>query len=138
MGKTQADKKDIALNYKINPLLIVIADRNMLQLVVRNLVSNAIKFTPNGGMINIDAQLVQHECKVTVSDNGKGIEHNKQEKIFSINTEPDFGTNNEIGVGLGLPLCKEFIERQGGRIGFESAPGQGSTFFIFIPAGATR
>lgn len=134
MGKAQADKKDIALNYKINPLLNVIADRNMLQLVVRNLVSNAIKFTPNGGMINIDAHLVQHECKITVSDNGKGIEHNKQEKIFSINTEPDFGTNNEIGVGLGLPLCKEFIERQGGRIGFESAPGQGSTFFIFIPA----
>jgi signal transduction histidine kinase len=133
MGKTQADKKYITLTYKISPLLIVVADVNMLQLVVRNLISNAIKFTPNGGMINIDAQLVQHECKITVSDNGKGIEQNKQEKIFSINAEPDFGTNNEKGVGLGLPLCKEFIERQGGRIGFESTPGQGSSFFIFIP-----
>jgi signal transduction histidine kinase len=135
MGKTQADKKDITLNYKIGPLLVVIADTNMLQLVLRNLISNAIKFTPNGGMINIDAQLVQHEFKITVSDNGKGIEQNKQEKIFSINAEPDFGTNNEKGVGLGLPLCKEFIERQGGRIGFESAPGRGSSFFVFIPAG---
>ncbi|WCT12486.1 sensor histidine kinase [Mucilaginibacter jinjuensis] len=135
MGKTQADKKGIALSYKINPELTVIADINMLQLVLRNLISNAIKFTPNGGIINVDAQLVQHECKITVSDNGKGIDLSKQEKIFSINTEPGFGTNNEKGVGLGLLLCKEFTERQGGRIGFESVFGQGSSFFIFIPAG---
>jgi two-component system sensor histidine kinase/response regulator len=138
MGKMQAYKKDIALHYKINPSLIVIADVNMLQLVVRNLISNAIKFTPTGGMINVDAQLVQHECKITVSDNGKGIEHNKQQKIFSINTEPDFGTNNEKGVGLGLLLCKEFTERQGGRIGFESIFGKGSSFFVFIPAAASN
>lgn len=137
MGKRQADKKDIALNYNINPVLAVIADGNMLQLVLRNLISNAIKFTPNGGIINIDAQLVQQECLITVSDNGKGIERHKQDKIFSINTEPAFGTNNEKGVGLGLPLCKEFIERQGGKIGFESAPGQGSRFFVFIPTGAS-
>ncbi|GAA4307895.1 hypothetical protein GCM10023149_01590 [Mucilaginibacter gynuensis] len=133
MGKTQAAKKEIALNYKISPVLVVIADVNMLQLVVRNLISNAVKFTPNGGIINIDAQLTENECKVMVSDNGKGIEHSKQEKIFSINTEPGFGTNNEKGVGLGLLLCKEFIERQGGRIGFESVFGRGSNFFIFIP-----
>ncbi|MFA6248494.1 MAG: HAMP domain-containing sensor histidine kinase [Mucilaginibacter sp.] len=136
MGKIQANKKDIALNYTISPALIVIADMNMLQLVVRNLISNAIKFTPKGGIINIDAQLVQHECKITVSDNGKGIDPGKQDKIFSIYTEPGFGTNNEKGVGLGLLLCKEFIERQGGRIGFESVPGRGSSFFIFIPARA--
>ena len=111
----------------------MIADTDMLQLVVRNLVSNAIKFTPRGGIINIDAQLVQHECKITVSDNGKGIDPQQQEKIFSINTEPAFGTNNEKGVGLGLLLCKEFIERQGGRIGFESVFGKGSSFFIYIP-----
>ncbi|MEN0053311.1 MAG: HAMP domain-containing sensor histidine kinase [Mucilaginibacter sp.] len=134
MGKTQANNKLIVLTYEIDPELVVMADRNMLQLVLRNLISNAIKFTPNGGTINIDAQLVQHECKITVNDNGKGIVHTQQKKIFSINTEPDFGTNNEKGVGLGLPLCKEFIERQGGRIGFESTPGQGSSFFIFIPA----
>ncbi|MDN3550863.1 sensor histidine kinase [Mucilaginibacter aquaedulcis] len=134
MGKTQAAKKDITLSYEISPALVVIADMNMLQLVVRNLISNAIKFTLNGGVIKIHAHLVQHECKITVSDNGKGIEPNKQQKIFSINTEPDFGTNNEKGVGLGLLLCKEFIERQGGRIGFESAVGQGSSFFVFVPA----
>jgi len=134
MGKTQAEKKNIAFSYHIDPVITVVADTDMLQLVVRNLASNAIKFTQSGGMINIGAQLIQNECKLTVADNGKGIDRDKQEKIFSINTEPAFGTNNEKGVGLGLLLCKEFIERQGGRIGFESIFGQGSSFFIFIPA----
>ncbi|SDE34661.1 Signal transduction histidine kinase [Mucilaginibacter pineti] len=133
MGKIQAEKKHISFNYHIEPQVMVVADTDMLQLVVRNLISNAIKFTSDGGVINILTQLVNHECKLTVSDNGKGIDQHKQEKIFSINTEPGFGTNNEKGVGLGLLLCKEFIERQGGRIGFESVFGQGSSFFIFIP-----
>ncbi|MCR8557245.1 HAMP domain-containing histidine kinase [Mucilaginibacter sp. BJC16-A38] len=134
MGKMQAAKKDISLNYNIEPQIAVVADIDMLQLVIRNLVSNAIKFTPNGGIININALEIQHECKITVSDNGKGIDQCKQDKIFSINTEPAFGTNNEKGVGLGLLLCKEFIERQGGRIGFESIFGQGSSFYIFLPS----
>ncbi len=133
MEEMQASKKDILLNYHINNQIKVIADINMLQLVVRNLISNAIKFTPHGGVINIDAQSILNECKITVSDNGKGIAPDKQQKIFSINTEPGFGTNNERGVGLGLLLCKEFIERQGGSIGFESTFGHGSRFFIFIP-----
>ncbi|HUH18101.1 ATP-binding protein, partial [Albibacterium sp.] len=67
--------------------------------------------------------------------NGKGISQDKQESIFSIKTDPEFGTDNEKGVGLGLVLCKEFIERQGGRIDFESSLGSGSSFFIFIPLG---
>jgi two-component system sensor histidine kinase/response regulator len=134
MGKTQATKKEITFGYHIDPLVMVIADTDMLQLVVRNLISNAIKFTQPGGIINVTSELVAHECKIIVADNGKGIDQQKQEKIFSINTEPGFGTNNEKGVGLGLLLCKEFIERQGGRIGFESVFGQGSSFFIFIPA----
>lgn len=134
MAKTQADKKGIDLNYTIDPWITVIADKDMLQLVVRNLMSNAIKFTPHGGIINISAQVIQHECKIIVSDNGKGIDRSKQDKIFSINTEPGLGTNNEKGVGLGLLLCKEFIERQGGRIGFESVFSKGSSFFIFVPA----
>ncbi|RYG14112.1 MAG: HAMP domain-containing histidine kinase, partial [Chitinophagaceae bacterium] len=85
------------------------------------------------GMISVDAKLERNECKLTVSDNGKGIAPEKQEKIFSIKSEPSFGTNNEKGVGLGLVLCKEFIERQGGRIGFESTEGSGASFFIFLP-----
>lgn len=135
MEKVHALKKDISLTYQVSPQLTVIADVDMLQLVVRNLISNAVKFTPQGGQINVDAQSVLNECKITVSDNGQGIPQDKQEKIFSIKSEPSFGTNNERGVGLGLVLCKEFIERQGGRIGFESNPGLGSSFFVFVPSG---
>ena len=133
MEKMHALKKGISLNHHIPPELFVIADVDMLQLVVRNLITNAVKFTPHGGLISIYAQIVLDECKITVSDNGKGISQDKQEDIFSIKSEPSFGTNNEKGVGLGLVLCKEFIERQGGRIGFESDLGLGSSFFIFIP-----
>ena len=132
MEKMQAAKKDITLNYNISPHLIVVADVDMLQLVVRNLISNAVKFTPNGGLIHIEAQLVLQECKITVIDNGKGIPIDKQKNILSIMSEPEFGTNNEKGVGLGLVLCKEYIERQGGKIGFESNFEQGSSFFIFL------
>ncbi|WP_208094498.1 sensor histidine kinase [Mucilaginibacter agri] len=132
MEKTLAEKKGIALNYNLDDTITVIADTDMLQLVVRNLVSNAIKFTPKGGAINIDALILGGKCKLTVSDNGKGIAPAEQENIFRITSEPAFGTNNERGVGLGLLLCKEFIERQGGSIGFESIFGQGSAFFIFI------
>lgn len=132
MEKALAEKKGIALNYNIDTTITVIADSDMLQLVVRNLVSNAIKFTPKGGFINIDAQILANNCKLSVSDNGKGIATAEQENIFRVTSEPGFGTNNERGVGLGLLLCKEFIERQGGSIGFESIFGQGSSFFIFI------
>lgn len=132
MESMHALKKNISLNYYIPDTLEVIADINMLQLVVRNLISNALKFTMHGGKITIKAEVISGECKISISDNGKGIPLDKQEKIFSIKSDPEFGTDNERGIGLGLVLCKEFIERQGGRIGFESNPGLGSHFFIFI------
>lgn len=126
-------KKEITLNYHIPEKYMVIADVDMLQLVVRNLISNAIKFTSPGGTINVYAQLIHNECKLTVKDNGKGIALDKREDIFSIKSKSTFGTHNEKGVGLGLVLCKEFIERQGGRISFESNEGNGSSFFIYLP-----
>ncbi|MGY4386387.1 two-component system sensor histidine kinase/response regulator [Pedobacter sp. UYP24] len=133
MERNHAIRKDINLYYNIPSYFRVIADADMLQLVIRNLISNAIKFTDHGGMIDVDAETLDGECKITIRDNGKGISLNDQEKIFSMKAEPTFGTNNERGVGLGLVLCKEFIERQGGRIDFESKAGTGSSFFIFIP-----
>jgi two-component system sensor histidine kinase/response regulator len=133
MEKMHAAKKDITLESEIPSGLTVIADADMLQLVVRNLISNAIKFTPAGGQIRVNAQVQEEECMITVSDNGEGISSEKQETIFTIRAEPAFGTNNERGVGLGLVLCKEFTERQGGRIGFESTAGMGSSFFIILP-----
>lgn len=132
MEKLHALKKGISLEYDIPHHLVVAADVDMLQLVVRNLISNAVKFTSYGGLIHVEARVVGNECRLTVSDNGIGISLAKQETLFSIKSEPEFGTDNEKGVGLGLLLCKEFIERQGGRITFESNPGLGTRFFVFV------
>lgn len=137
MEQMQALRKSIVLTQQISPNLVVHADADMLQLVVRNLISNAVKFTPQGGAIHVEAQLVEDGCSITVSDNGIGIAAEKQGKLFSMKSGPEFGTNNERGVGLGLVLCKEFMERQGGRISFESTPGLGSRFSIFLPARVT-
>jgi two-component system sensor histidine kinase/response regulator len=133
MEKINALKKEIILSYIIPENLLVIADIDMLQLVIRNLINNAVKFTPSGGSIEIDAQIVLNQCKITVSDNGSGMTADQQKKVFSMQAEPSYGTANEKGVGLGLVLCKEFIERQGGNIDFESKSGLGSSFYIFIP-----
>ncbi|WP_113653775.1 sensor histidine kinase [Pedobacter namyangjuensis] len=130
--KIYASKKDISLSYQIPSHLKVVADVDMLQLVVRNLISNAVKFTPQGGLVIIDAQICGEDCKITVSDNGCGIAKDKQENIFSVKSAPSYGTNNERGVGLGLVLCKEFMERQGGRVTFESELGKGSSFSVFV------
>lgn len=135
MERILALKKDIVLTYAIDPDINVVADSDMMQLVVRNLVSNAIKFTPRGGKIDLTTTIVMHECKISIKDNGKGIPLDQQADIFSLKARSTFGTDNEKGVGLGLPLCKEFTEQQGGHIGFESTPGEGSTFFVFMPLG---
>ncbi|HEY4194925.1 MAG TPA: HAMP domain-containing sensor histidine kinase [Mucilaginibacter sp.] len=128
-------KKDITLTYHIDPNINVVADNDMLQLVIRNLVSNAIKFTPVGGNVDINTKMVMNECKISIKDNGRGIPFEQQPDIFSLKARSTFGTSNEKGVGLGLILCKEFTEQQGGRIGFDSTPGRGSTFYIFMPVG---
>ncbi|RZK55727.1 MAG: sensor histidine kinase, partial [Pedobacter sp.] len=85
------------------------------------------------GPISVEAKILDNECKITISDNGQGISAINQKDIFSIKAKPAYGTANEKGVGLGLVLCKEFIDRQGGRIGFESKLGEGSSFFVFLP-----
>ncbi|MDB5022588.1 MAG: two-component sensor histidine kinase [Mucilaginibacter sp.] len=128
-------KKGIILSCEIDPSIRVVADNDMLQLVVRNLVSNAIKFTPVGGSVDIRTQIVMNECKISIIDSGRGIPFEQQKDIFSLKAGSTFGTQNEKGVGLGLLLCKEFTEQQGGRIGFESSPGRGSAFFVYMPVG---
>lgn len=128
-----ANKKDITLSYDIKPDINVLADSDMLELVIRNLISNAIKFTPSNGKIAISAEATQGECKIAIKDTGTGIPYAKQDAIFSLTAESTYGTQNEKGVGLGLLLCKEFMESQRGSIGFESVPGEGSSFFISVP-----
>jgi signal transduction histidine kinase len=130
-----AAKKDITLTYRINPSLTVVADIDMLQLVVRNLTSNAIKFTQPGGKVDLSAQIEMNECRISIKDTGVGIPFEQQGDIFTLKARSTFGTGKEKGVGLGLLLCKEFIEQQGGRIGFQSTPARGSVFFVYLQIG---
>ena len=135
MERIMASKKDIDLTYDVDPAISVVADSDMLQLVVRNIVSNAIKFTPAGGRVDVSTKLINNECRISIADTGRGIAYEQQDDMFTLKARSTFGTANEKGVGLGLILCKEFTEQQGGRISFESIPGHGSTFFIFMPLG---
>jgi len=127
-----AHEKNIMLTHQINENIYVSADANMLLLVVRNLVNNAIKFTPEGGNIQIVA-IQENDCQIVVTDSGQGIAEADQKYVFSLKAKSTFGTNNEKGVGLGLILCKEFIELQKGSIGFISKEGLGTSFTISLP-----
>ncbi|MXV16614.1 sensor histidine kinase [Hufsiella ginkgonis] len=127
---TAAVEKCVRLVNNMDQETCLMADPDMLQLVVRNLVNNAIKFTQPGGEIVLSAQNEGEMCRIMVMDNGTGIPYDQQEGIFSMKAKSTFGTKNEKGVGLGLMLCKEFTELQHGKIGFQSIPGKGTTFFI--------
>lgn len=127
-----AHDKGISLIYQIDEDIYAVADPNMLLLVIRNLINNAIKFTEKGGIIEVMVD-VDEDCLITITDSGKGIELEDQEFVFSLKAKSTFGTNNEKGVGLGLILCKEFIELQNGTINFVSIPGQGTSFVVSIP-----
>ena len=132
--KYNADQKNIELFNDTKGEVIITADEEMLRTVLRNLISNAIKFTPKGGKVNIDAQRKIDQIEITVSDTGIGIEREMIKKLFRIETSfTTRGTGNEKGSGLGLLLCKEFAEKHGGTISVESKFGYGSRFIFSIP-----
>jgi two-component system sensor histidine kinase/response regulator len=135
LEKAIALKKDISLATELDWDIKIVADSDMLQLVIRNLISNAIKFTTIGGQISFKAKQIGSECWLIIRDNGIGMSIDKQGELFSLQAQSTFGTDNEKGVGLGLLLCKEFTELQGGRIWVESSPGEGTAFFVSMPAG---
>ena len=116
------------------------ADRTMISNVLRNLISNAIKFTRPGGRITISIVKNQGESIVSISDNGVGIPEERIGKLFSLNESYSTpGTRkNEKGTGLGLILCKEFIEKNNGKIWAESTVGAGSTFYVSLPLSKTN
>lgn len=125
-----AEKKGIRLNILTAGQLNIMADHDMLHLVVRNLVSNAIKFTPVDGEVIISTRYRDTEGLIVIADNGIGMSAEKQETLFRLNASATYGTNNEKGIGLGLLLCKEFTEQQNGKIWFESKVDQGSVFYV--------
>lgn len=126
-----AKEKGIKFTYSLAADLQVIADPNMLQLVVRNLLNNAVKFTPTGGEISLSCKLTDDECLLIVSDNGIGITLSETE-IFSLKSNGTYGTNNEKGIGLGLSLTKTYVELQDGRIWFDSEQEKGTIFYVSL------
>jgi two-component system sensor histidine kinase/response regulator len=131
---TSAKQKQIKLNLSIALNLNVSADLQMVKTILRNLISNAIKFTDTGGEITISASESKPFVEIVVKDTGIGISSGAQRDLFNINAfHSTTGTNNEKGIGLGLFLCKDFVERHGGDIRIESEPGKGSKFKFTLP-----
>lgn len=132
--ENSANNKSISIEIQVDEDLMVEADEQLIQFVFRNLISNAIKFTPNGGKITIKSEKNTSDVEISVSDNGIGIDQETKEKLFRIDTQISTqGTNHEMGTGLGLILCKEFIAKHGSKIWVESEVGKGSTFKFTLP-----
>jgi two-component system, sensor histidine kinase and response regulator len=129
-----AHRKNIKIKSTVSPVT-VLADRNMLLLILRNLVSNALKFTPNGGEISLSSVFLNSKIKIQISDNGIGINPEKIAKLFKIETRVSSpGTENEPGNGLGLILCREFTQQHGGEMGIESILGSGTSVWFTLPS----
>ncbi len=129
-----AAQKSIVIKRELPHDLPVFADKEMISTVMRNLISNAIKFTNAGGEVVITANKEHDQAVVSVQDNGIGIPQEKICKVFRLaESESTPGTSNEKGTGLGLILCKEFIEAHGGKIWVKSRINEGSTFTFTIP-----
>ena len=129
-----ANKKEINLSIDIPDNCNVFADKNMLQTIVRNLVSNAVKFTAKGGKINITVKSLSPDTiEVSINDTGIGMNKEFLENIFRIDTDTTRkGTEGESSTGLGLLLCKEFVEKNGGKLWAESEEGKGSIFYFTL------
>jgi signal transduction histidine kinase len=134
MLKPNAENKNISIDNAMPEEIMVFADANMLNCILRNLISNAIKFTSNGCYINIYSEQNNSEITISVFDNGIGISPEILSKLFD-NTQINSlkGTANEKGTGLGLLLCKKFVEKHGGKIWAESKLGQESIFKFTLP-----
>lgn len=132
--RLMANAKELSINISIVNDKIIIADKNMLTTILRNLISNSIKFTNRGGQINICLEKNENYFTVTISDNGVGITAKRLETLFEIShMSSTLGTEAEKGTGLGLLLCLELIEKHKGRIWAESEEGKGSVFAFTIP-----
>ncbi len=128
-----AKQKKITIENLIHEGTFVKGDENIISTILRNLVSNAVKFTPEDGKVTIYNKQYDDFMLLTVEDTGIGISEEDMKKLFRIDINAGtIGAGKEKGTGLGLILCKEFIEKHGGRIGAESAPGKGSKFYFCV------
>jgi len=130
-----AKNKEIDIAKHFQEDLVVFADRKMLQTIIRNLVSNAVKFTPKGGKINITAKATKEDgVQISIIDSGIGMNLTLIDNLFRLDVQTNRkGTDGEASTGLGLLLCKEFVEKHGGKFWAESEEGKGSTFNFTLP-----
>lgn len=132
--ESHAERKQITLRNLIQQKVRVYADRDMIDMIVRNLTSNALKFTETGGTVDISVTQNNRDIEIAVTDTGIGISQEDLPKLFQINSKVKcLGTAGEEGTGLGLILCKELLEQNGGSIWAESKEGKGSTFRFKLP-----
>ncbi len=130
------ENKEIAVEKHLNEKEEAWADENAVHTVIRNLLSNAIKFTPKGGTISIYSQRLKDKVVITVKDSGVGMDQETLDNLFRIDRRNTTrGTDKEKGSGLGLILCKEFVERNYGSLSVESKEGAGSMFSFTLPSG---
>jgi signal transduction histidine kinase len=134
MYQTILQYKEIGFINAVPEAYMIYADSDLLCCVIRNLLSNAIKYTPVGGSIGIFCRVVDGAVEVEVRDSGAGIVHKDAENVFSDAIVSRDGLLQEKGSGIGLKLCKEFVELNGGGIWAQSFPGVGSSFFFTVPA----
>ena len=126
--------KNITLQFRSDKDIFSYADQNMIQTVLRNLIGNAVKYTFRGGSIEVNVVNQGNRTEISISDNGVGMDEKTIQNLFSKSIPSSkYGTENEKGTGLGLILCKEFIDKHGGHITVSSVPGKGSRFIIDIP-----
>jgi len=134
--QSRAKEKGVALSHETPHSLSARLDRSMMGTVLRNLLNNALKFTAPGGRVLVSASRTGESIEIIVRDTGTGMSREHLENLFRIDAKPvsTQGTSGEKGSGLGLILCKEFVEKNGGMIRAESVPGEGSAVFITLPS----
>ncbi len=134
-----AKGKNIELKSYITDTITIVADKNMIRTIMRNLITNAVKFTHKNGMVKVNAVSCKNYLEISVSDSGIGMSKETMAKLFKIDANlSTSGTENERGTGLGLFLCKEFADKHNGKILVESEEGKGSTFKLLLPWDVTK
>ena len=138
MVRERATEDGVRVGFEADPDVDVVdGDERRIKQVIFNLLSNAVKFTPTGGEVDVSTMRVNGEVRVSVADTGPGIAPEDRERIFEEFQQTEVGVEQHEGTGLGLALCKKFVELHGGRIWLESELGGGSTFTFALPAGSS-
>lgn len=134
LSQNQANAKKIGVEYTVSPQIEIYADAEMMKTIIRNLISNAIKYTNPNGKIFLSAQTTGENAHVSVKDTGIGMDEKTRKTLFKIGESTSKqGTQGERGTGFGLMICKEFVEKHNGKIDVQSQPGKGSTFSFTVP-----